>query len=359
MTRTLLSLLAVLLAIQIGITTLVYWPREATTEAQGSLLGELAATAIDRVTIAGEGERSVSLQRREYGWVLEPDALPADGARMRTLLQALAGPTGYPVATTASAQQRFDVAADGFQRRITLEHAGGSTIVYLGSAPGFRKVHARAEGGDAVYSIDFNSFDAPATAEGWLDRTLAQVRSPQRIEWLLDLPAEPATGTAPEEAGDSASAAADSGERATVADAPSTAAAADPQAARLPVSAGTRIEGALLRNEDSWVLDDGSAADAQAAETLVNALANLRVTGIGGQAPGREELSLRLSGDAVPETLVLLRASAEEDSPATRYLLRIAGYETLFTLSSYDRDRLVEAIEALAAPAADPDAAEQ
>lgn len=362
MTRTLLSLLAALLAIQIGITTLVYWPQEATTEAQGSLLDGLAGNAIDRVTITNDSERSVGLRRRDDdGWVIEPGALPADGSRVRTLLQALAGPAGYPVATTASAQQRFDVAAEAFQRRITLEHAGGSATVYLGSAPGFRRVHARAEGEDAVYSIDFNSFDAPATAEGWLDRTLAQVRSPQRIEWLLEVPAEPATATptSTEGAGDSASTAPDTGERAALADTPATTAATDQHAAQLPASVGTRSEGALLRNEDSWLRADGSAADAQAVETLVNALANLRVTGIGEQAPGREELTLRLSGDAVPATLVLLRASGEEDSPATRYLLRVAGYEALFTLSSYDRDRLVEAIEALAAPAADPDAAEQ
>lgn len=111
------------------------------------------------------------------------DELPADSEKVRTLLTGLSQQTpAWPVATTAAARQRFQVADYHYQRRIIL--IGGDKLlgtVYLGTSPGFRKVHARADRERSVYSIVFNSFDAPASAEPWLDRTLLQMRVPVSI----------------------------------------------------------------------------------------------------------------------------------------------------------------------------------
>jgi len=354
MRRTLLSLLAVLLAIQIGITSLLYWPREAATETPGALLGDLTAEALERIVIHDDAAHSVTLLRGDAGWQIEPGALPVDATRVQTLLDALATPTDYPVATTASAQQRFEVAQDKFQRRILMEHAGGSHTVYLGSAPGFRKVHARRADEEAVYSIDFNTFDAPATANGWLERTLAQVEHPQQIRWTLDLPAEP-TSDAAADAG--ASAGADTVTEAdtqTEADVAEAEAAGESSVDRLANGkAAQSAEGGIYRSAEDWLLLDDSAADADAADTLLNALANLRVSGIAEAEPGHTELALRFEEANGPAELRLLRSAAQEESTAAdRYLLRVAGYEPLFTLSSYDRDRLIEAITTLSAPPA-------
>ena len=85
------------------------------------------------------------------------------------LLQVLAvAEQGHPVATSIAARQRFEVASYRFQRRVTLlGHDGaGLGTVFFGTAPVFRHVHARNEAEDAIYSIAFNSFDAPARGSG-------------------------------------------------------------------------------------------------------------------------------------------------------------------------------------------------
>ena len=82
------------------------------------------------------------------------------------LIDALAyQPHGRPVADTVPARQRFHVAAYHYQRRLTLIGEGEMWATnYLGTSPGFRRVHARNDTGDALYSVKVNHFDAPASA---------------------------------------------------------------------------------------------------------------------------------------------------------------------------------------------------
>ena len=55
---------------------------------------------------------------------------------------------------------------------------------FLGTSPGFRKVHARLEGDKQTYAIDFNAFDAPVDADQWYDTEILKtaVEDIARIE---------------------------------------------------------------------------------------------------------------------------------------------------------------------------------
>ena len=115
------------------------------------------------ISIAGAEEPGITLAKGDTGWTL-PDAwdVPANSAKVEQLLQRLKGlEKGLAVADTAGSRSRFEVAEEKFQRRITL-NAGDAALglLYLGTSPAMRRVHARAADDQEVYTIEFATFEA-------------------------------------------------------------------------------------------------------------------------------------------------------------------------------------------------------
>ena len=110
--------------------------------------GEADTIRID----GGEGEH-VTLERQEDEWRLpELSGFPANQASVERLLGRLTDlDKGWPVATTGSASRRFKVADSAFERKLTLSK-GDETLaaLFVGTSPGFRKVHVRLPGEDAI-----------------------------------------------------------------------------------------------------------------------------------------------------------------------------------------------------------------
>jgi hypothetical protein len=206
--------------------------------------------AIDAVRIEEPGASAngtLQLVRAGESWTLAPvdgeaegetkaadgdRNVPADGAKIDETLNKLAGLTApWPVATSGAARERFEVADDKFQRRITLSADGQPVAaLLLGTSPGFRRLHARVPDTDAVYEVDLAHFDLSTNADDWVDRAvLAAV-----------------------------------GEVTSVA-----------------------REGVwrIARSDDGWMLDDGAADAAKAAEMAAR-LANLRVLGAAARPAG-------------------------------------------------------------------------
>ena len=118
-------------------------------------------------------EKQVALRRENGDWILE-GGLPADGSRIETILEKLSDASGgWPVATSSSTAERFEVTSDKFQRHLKL-HAGDDVLAefYLGTSPGYRKTHARKTDGGPVYSIEFSNYEASAEGSYWLDKQL-------------------------------------------------------------------------------------------------------------------------------------------------------------------------------------------
>ena len=130
------------------------------------------ADAADAVEVSNE-DGSVRLAREDEQWVLE-GGLPADESKVTEMLGKLADAAGgWPVATSDSTAERFEVTEDSHQRHIRIA-AGDDDLadIYLGTSPGYRRVHARhADGGD-VYAIDFSNYEAGIKAGDWLERSL-------------------------------------------------------------------------------------------------------------------------------------------------------------------------------------------
>ena len=69
--------------------------------------------------------------------------------------------------------ERFRVSKDNFVRHIILQNDDKiMTDLFIGSAPSFRKSHARVGGSDDIVVVEFSDFDAEARADDWFDRDI-------------------------------------------------------------------------------------------------------------------------------------------------------------------------------------------
>ncbi|NLD55368.1 MAG: DUF4340 domain-containing protein, partial [Burkholderiaceae bacterium] len=171
-----IRLLALLLAAQLVMAVAVGWfDRGLSSPADAAPLIAVGGDRIDRITIEGPDDAKAVLAKAEEQWrIANAGDFPADGKRVEQLLERLEGLRGAtPVATSASARVRFKVDEREFERRIHLA-AADETIatLYLGTSPGLRRIHARADGKEAIHSVELAAYDVPANASDWEDKAL-------------------------------------------------------------------------------------------------------------------------------------------------------------------------------------------
>ncbi len=279
------SLLAGALALQLLLAVALFWPRENPGEADArAVLLDLAAGEVDLLIISS-AEDSLLLRRDADGWVM-PDyhKLPVQESRVnRVLLDLPALPRGWPIADSANAAARFEVAEAGYQRRVSFYSGEEARAeLFVGTSPGFRKVHVRPVGDKRVYAVEFNSFELPVNPDEWLDKSLLQIRDLKAIEGL-----------------------------------------------------DYRLE----FDGEGWRGDDGRIPDTESVDALVNGLGGLRVSGAADIATA----SLLAELDAPPTLQVAatggsyhFRLYEMEDS----YFIQREDIPVYFSLSAYDYDRL-------------------
>jgi hypothetical protein len=280
------AVLLLILLVQCGIMAAVFWPRqipENTPTAQS--LAPFPDEAIDEVHIGDEFDNEVVLVKSGKQWLLpELEHLPADPDKVDTLLQSIVHqPGSWPIARSPAARQRFQVADYFYQKRLTLLSAGKELgTIYLGTSPVFRKVHARNESQDAIYSITLDAAEASALSADWLEPGLLQVRTPLRI---------------------------------------------DADLYNLSFENGV------------WRSATGGTPDEQALAALISGLKGLQIDGVAEEELQRElsaveaDLVLKIQGLAGEVTLELLTLN-------NNYYIHSSEYSLFFKLSAYDFDRL-------------------
>ncbi len=300
------SILAVALALQLALSVVLFWPRENPGESDARLaLLDLASGQVDKLIISGSDD-SLLLQRDEDRWIM-PDyhRLPVQASRLnRVLIDLPALPRGWPVAGSENATARFQVAADNYQRRVEF-YAGEASQgdIFVGTSPGFRKVHVRPADSRQVYAVEFNSFELPVVPAEWLDKSLLQPRDITAIDGL---------------------------------------------------------DYRLSREGERWLGDESATPSTELVDTLVNGLTSLRVTGAADIATA----SLLADLDAPPTLQVTaggeryaFRLYEMEDS----YFVQREDIPVYFSLSALDYDRLndVDAESLYAAPQASEESSEE
>lgn len=283
------GLLSAILALQLVIVAALLMVDSGVGEADEGPFLSFPADAVDEIHISGADDESVVLRREGEDWVLA-DGYPADGAKVRGVLSQLEGLRApWPVATSAGSAERFEVTADDYQRHLVL-HAGGESVadLYLGTSPGYQRVHARRADGDAVYSVGLSNYQIPVKAEEWLDKALLQARG--------------------------------------------------------EISAVAREGGwQLSRGDEGWLLD-GAAAGQDAAADLVRRFSELRVMGL-AQAPAADAAPSAVFEVTDADGTYRLSLYADEDG--NRYRVASDRREGYFGLAGYLADQLLVTAETL------------
>ena len=148
-----------------------------TGEDYGAFQAEEKLLSFEKQAVGGlrieDGTDSVVLKKQEGKWLLsESGDFPASQRDVERLLDKLAAlEKGWPVAKTGGAARRFMVDEDQFERKLTLlSDDDTQATLYVGSSPGFRKVYVRPKDGDEIFAVDFNTWEADANADDWIDK---------------------------------------------------------------------------------------------------------------------------------------------------------------------------------------------
>ncbi|MCG6939278.1 MAG: DUF4340 domain-containing protein [Gammaproteobacteria bacterium] len=280
-----LLLLQILLATGIFIST-----RSAQSGYEARPLLAFDPAAVNKITVSSSDDE-VTLLKNHGGWSLPGlKGLPANAGKLQAALEKLAGlQSTWPVTTTAGSHERFEVAADKFQRRLRLyQHDKLAGELFLGTSPGFRKVHVRPSGDNNVYAVAINTYDFPAREQDWLDKELLAVKD---------------------------------------------------------VAAISGPDYALIKKDRQWQFEDtqkpdeNSELDAGKAGQLGEALASLRVTGVADKAPeftAENTVTLDVTGQAAGKEKWQFQLLKKDN----QYYVKRNDREQVFTLSQYDYDHL-------------------
>ncbi|NKC01356.1 MAG: DUF4340 domain-containing protein [Pseudomonadales bacterium] len=277
-----IQLLVVIALAQIVIVGLLLLTSGSTQEETGPWI-TLTQPDVTRIDV-GDKANTASIAKGDSGW--EIAGLPADEEKITSILQKLTElEAPWPVATSADALARFEVSEENHQRRVTV-YAGEESVLelFLGTSPGYQRVHARKADDGGIYSVALSNYELPTDVGGWMDKALfAEREAPTEIV-------------------------------ANLADGSKT---------------------YLSKGDEGWHMG-GEVVDQDVATTYANRFKTFRVLGI---YDGDKELELQgiiELGDPVTQSLEIFREVEEGD-----YALRVEGFSDAFEVSAYNAEQIL------------------
>lgn len=189
MTRT-QRILSALLALQVVLAAVVFWPKRSDAAGGGPLFGDVAIADIAAVTIEGGDGDSTQLIRQGDGWVLADSGdYPADDDKITPVLaKIIAIQTNRLVARSNDSHQRLGVAADAFTRRVQLElNDGAVQTLLIGSAPSPSGTHVRRGDQNETYlSGEIASWEVNAAPSNWIDASYTSLNQQEIVSVKLE-----------------------------------------------------------------------------------------------------------------------------------------------------------------------------
>jgi hypothetical protein len=279
-----------LLAVQVVLAGALIWHNQhSLPQATNEPLLSFEKATVDALVIT-DAEQTLRLEKDGDDWRLpELHQLPVVENKATELLEKLQSVNvRWPVATTSTSHERFEVAEEKFQRRIQL-FAGEEKVgeVFLGTSPGFRKVHVRRTHENEIYTVDLNTYDIPVAQSDWLDKSLLGISDLQQIK-------------------------------------------------------GPDYE--LKKSDNQWAFANPASqdhdeevlkVDNQKAQELANALSNLRIVDVADKMPDGEPVIITVTSGAGEMRYEFIKADEQ-------YYVKRQDQQQLFTMNQFDYDRITQ-----------------
>ncbi len=171
------AVLSVLLAAQLMLVLLIYWPQQQ-GNASAITLFNIDPAQVDSIVISDGYGSSITIKKQGDAYVIDPpESYPADAKRVESALKKLGHLVSHRlVSTSKGSQGRLRVSDERFNRRIKLvDSAGKAHVIYLGTTQG-KGVYARAGGSDKVVFVNaVSSWEFATSPRSWWKTTLVDI----------------------------------------------------------------------------------------------------------------------------------------------------------------------------------------
>lgn len=174
-----IKILAVILGIQIILTVLLridFWAADPAKIVEPLI--KLDPQTLSQITVEAAGKEKLLLHKRGDGWVLpQKYEFQASAEKVLALVKRVNEiARGYPVGQTQIAAKQFKVTDEVFEKKVTFANKDGSrAVLYIGSAPDFKKVHVRVNDEPLTYAASLNAFDIADEPGDWLNSAFLKI----------------------------------------------------------------------------------------------------------------------------------------------------------------------------------------
>lgn len=144
---------------------------------QKSLL-PIEAKTVESLSIEDADGTQVHLRKIDQQWQTN-NGFSAEQDKVTQLIEKILSlQTNLASAQTDAAAQRFQVAEDTFQRRLTIKTASSEAIkLFVGSGAGARRSHVRLGSEKAIYSLPIAEYELSSSESDWQDLNCLRLAS--------------------------------------------------------------------------------------------------------------------------------------------------------------------------------------
>jgi hypothetical protein len=173
------QILTGVLAIQLILGVIIFWPKSMATGSSDPIFPKLTVDDIISLDITDDQNNNIMLQKTDSGWVLPAaDNYPVKADSVTPILEDLVKMDKTTlVARTDASQNQLQVSKTDFLRRVIIKTDGkGDYILYLGSAPRYTATNFRVEGQTEIYQTTLlSSWELNTRANMWVDTAYTAV----------------------------------------------------------------------------------------------------------------------------------------------------------------------------------------
>ncbi|MFY8297908.1 DUF4340 domain-containing protein [Pseudoalteromonas sp. SS15] len=179
------TILSVALGAQVILAGALFYNGQNSFETQAPVsLLSLEQHAISEITLQeGDNDKPLTLVKNGGNWHLaEYPNLPLLNYKVSALTDTLINSkVNWPVSRTQASHERFKVADDNFEKRITYKLGDDEVEVLLGESPSFKKLYARNGDNNDVFTIEFSGYQLSLDKNDWLNKSLLSVKDISEI----------------------------------------------------------------------------------------------------------------------------------------------------------------------------------